>query len=147
MPNEPSFANETTFIDEVASLLISVGMAPIEARINGLLFVSAKPLTLDRIAAALNISKSSASVAARVLERHGVVRRYTEGGSKRLRYGISERNFGFLFDQVAFLGSLGDLLRKRAMVSDGDEIAVRLENLGGFFERVSDALEAALRTV
>src|SRR5256712_11578888 len=59
-------------------------------RVFGLLLASDVPLTLDEIAETLGISKSGASVAARDLERVGVVRRLGTPGSKRVLYEATD---------------------------------------------------------
>jgi DNA-binding IclR family transcriptional regulator len=121
-----------------------MGMTPIEARTYGLLMIRAEPLTLDEIVELLGISKSTASVATRQLERHGAARRFTERGTKRVRYGASERATGFLSAQVEFLGAMGSLLRTRAQTLPGEAAASRLLDMGAFYLRVRDALCAAL---
>jgi len=59
-------------------------------RLYGYLLLSAEPVSLDRITSDLEISKSSASVAARLLEQYTLARRHGERGSKRALYEVSE---------------------------------------------------------
>jgi hypothetical protein len=135
------------FIDQLAALLMPMGVPPIAARMHGLLFVALKALTLDEIVAILGVSKSSVSVAARVLERNGVAHRVTQPGTKRVRYCLSERCAGFLFEQVEFLGKMVTMLRKRANRSKRDQTSLRLNEIASFFLRVRNALDAALREI
>jgi DNA-binding transcriptional regulator GbsR (MarR family) len=65
-------------------LTLSVG------RVFGLLLASDEPVSLDQIAETLGISKSGASVAARDLERIGVVHRLATPGSKRVLYQATD---------------------------------------------------------
>ena len=96
--------DDEAFIEAVASLFIPMGMLPIAARMNGYLLLRKDPMTLDELVEALGVSKSSASVAARVLERYGIARRFTERGTKRVRYGASDWCDGYLAQQVTVPG-------------------------------------------
>lgn len=133
------------FVEDFAKLLMPMGMPPIAARVHGVLFIAAEPLTLDELAEALNASKSSISVAARLLERYGVARRIPERGSKRVRYALASGCPGFLYEQVEFLGAMGRLLRARGASMPGDDGTARLVGMGNFYLRVRDALDTALR--
>lgn len=138
--------NDEQLIEELTGVFIPMGMTPIEARIQALLMISTQPLTLDEIVELLDVSKSSASVAARELERHGAAQRFTERGSKRIRYGLADRSAGFLTAQVGFLGAVGAILRKRADGSPGHPASARLRDMADFYLRIRDALEAALKS-
>lgn len=131
-------------IKELATASIAMGMTPIEARIQGLLTISPEPLTLDQIGDLLKVSKSSVSVATRELERHGAALRFTESGTKRVRYGIAERSTGFLSAQVEFLGTIGNLLCRRAAASPRSATTARLQDMGTFYLHIRDALITAL---
>jgi DNA-binding IclR family transcriptional regulator len=132
------------FIEALARLVIPMGMPPIAARMQGYIMLSPVPLTLDELVEGLGVSKSSASVAARLLERYGVVRCYTERGTKRVRYGIAERGGGFLLEQMRFIGTMADLLKTTAAAQPDGTAAARLTDMGAFYTRVHDALEAVL---
>ncbi len=138
-------SEDAALIDELAVLSITMGMTPIEARLQALLTISPNPLSLDDIAELLKVSKSSASVATRELERHGAAHRFSQRGSKRVRYGISDRNAGFLAAQVEFLGSVSAVLRKRADAVPEHETTPRLRGMADFYGRVRNALETALK--
>jgi hypothetical protein len=71
------------FIEDVARLLVLWGVPQTAARLYGYLLLKAEPVSLDCIAADREISKTSASVAARLLEQYTLVRRLGERGSKR----------------------------------------------------------------
>jgi DNA-binding transcriptional regulator GbsR (MarR family) len=76
--------------DDIGRVYARYGLALSIGRVFGLLLASDEPLTLDDIAATLGISKSGASVAARDLERVGVVHRLGMPGSKRVLYEATE---------------------------------------------------------
>jgi len=94
--------------------------------------------------AALGIAKSSASVAARLLERYGVVQCFTERGTKRVRYGMAERCAGFLAEQARFIGAMANLLKSTADARPDAGAAARLADMGAFYERVHGALDGVL---
>jgi DNA-binding transcriptional regulator GbsR (MarR family) len=76
--------------DDIGRVYTRYGLALSIGRVFGLLLASDEPLTLDEIAGTLGISKSGASVAARDLERAGVVHRLGTPGSKRVLYEATE---------------------------------------------------------
>jgi hypothetical protein len=132
--------DDDAFIQAVGALLIPMGMPPIAARMNGYLLLSEVPLSLDELVTGLRVSKSSASVATRILERYGIARRFTEPGTKRVRYGISGRCDGYLAEQIQFFESMGRLLRARAAAHPSDDTSPRLQQLGDFYVRLRDAI-------
>jgi DNA-binding IclR family transcriptional regulator len=143
MPNISKPDGNDPFIEALARLIIPMGMPPIAARMQGYIMLSPEPLTLDELVAGLGVSKSSASVAARLLERYGVVQCHTERGTKRVRYGVAAYRGGFLLEQMRFFGAMAALLRDTAAARDG-EAAARLADIGAFYTRVHDALEDVL---
>jgi hypothetical protein len=132
--------DDEAFIQTVAALFIPMGMSPIAARMNGYLLLSKAPLSLDELVSGLGVSKSSASVAARVLERYGIVRRFTEPGTKRVRYGISGRSDGYLATQIQFFESMRRLLTGRAAAYPNDDTCERFQELGHYYLRLRDAI-------
>lgn len=135
------------FIDDLAAMLAPWGMAPAMGSLYGYLLLSSEPVSLDDIAADLDIAKSSASVAARLLERHRLARRYPERGSRRVRYGPSECQAGFIIAQAALLGDLATMVHKRAhKVAKGDALD-RLQDLAAFYASMQGAIESGLKTV
>ena len=133
------------FIDDVASLLVPWGMPQTMGRIYGYLLLSTIPLGLDRIAADLEISRSSASVAARLLEKHTLVRRHGERGSKRVLYSVSDNFAGLFSERGVMLGALRALLQGRAAVVASGAAATRLQAMSRFYLAMREAMEAAIR--
>ena len=132
------------FIEALARLIIPMGMPPIAARMQGYIMLSPEPLSLDELVAGLEVSKSSASVAARLLERYGVVRCYTERGTKRVRYGMEGLGGGFLLEQMRFIGAMADLLKNAAAERRDGETSARLTDMAAFYARLHDALDGVL---
>jgi HTH-type transcriptional regulator, osmoprotectant uptake regulator len=134
-------ADDEAFIQEVASLMIKMGMLPIAARMYGYLLLSKAPLSLDELVTALGVSKSSASVATRALERVGIARRITTPGTKRVRYGISGPCAWYLARQIEFFDSMGHLLKGRANAHPRDRTSGLLQELGDLYLRLKAATE------
>lgn len=108
------------FCDEFGQVFARYGLTLTFGRVFGLLLLSDDPLSLDEIAAWLNVSKSGTSVAARELERLGVARRLGTPGSRRIRYEanddlepVFEAQFARVRDQ------LGALQRADGLVARG----------------------------
>lgn len=65
------------------------GLPRIAGRLLGYLLLSVEPRSLDDLAGALRVSRSSASTDARLLERMGMVERVTVPGDRRDYYRIA----------------------------------------------------------
>jgi DNA-binding transcriptional regulator GbsR (MarR family) len=78
------------FIDDLGHLYARFGLPVTFGRTFALLLLRDRPISLDDLASELAVSKSAVSVAARDLERVGVVRRLTSPGSRRVLYEASD---------------------------------------------------------
>jgi DNA-binding transcriptional regulator GbsR (MarR family) len=108
------------FIDDLGHLYARFGLSVTFGRALALLLLTDQPISLEDLAAQLEVSKSAVSVAARDLERIGLARRLTSPGSRRVRYEagddmvpLFEAQFGRIrlalpiFEQAEFLASPG----------------------------------------
>ena len=77
--------------DNIGHTYARYGLALTVGRVFGLLLASDQPLSLDEIADQLGVSKSGASLAARDLERSGIVHRLGTAGSRRVLYEATDR--------------------------------------------------------
>jgi DNA-binding transcriptional regulator GbsR (MarR family) len=134
------------FIEDVARLLVPWGVPQTAARLYGYLLLSAEPVSLDRMTTDLEISKSSASVAARLLEQYTLARRHGERGSKRALYEVSDNYEGMLTQQNRLLDALADLLRAGAGATASATTRDRLDQMAEFYVVTRQAMEAALRS-
>lgn len=132
-------------MEEVTRLLVPWGVPQTAARLYGYLLLSAEPVSLDRITADLEVSKSSASVAARLLEQYTLARRRSERGSKRALYEVSDNYEGMLTAQNRLLDAMAELLRKGAGDVASGPAADRLADMAAFYAAVRQAMEAALQ--
>lgn len=120
------------------------GVPPTAARLYGYLLLNAEPVSLDRMTADLEVSKSSASVAARLLEKYTLARRHGECGSKRALYEASDSYEAMLTEQNRLLEALAELLRAGAHTVASGTTRNRLEEMARFYVLTRQAMESAL---
>jgi DNA-binding transcriptional regulator GbsR (MarR family) len=136
---------ERRFIEDAARLLVPWGVPQTAARLYGYLLLCAEPVSLDRITSDLEISKSSASVAARLLEQYTLARRHGERGSKRALYGVSDNYEGMLAEQNRLLDALAALLRTGTTTTTSETTRNRLNEMAEFYLAIREAMESALQ--
>ena len=124
----------------MARLFVPWGVPQTATRIYGYLILCEEPVSLDRIAADLRVSKSSASVAARLLERYTLARRQTVRGSKRILYELSDAYAETLADQNRMLQNLTDLLRHGKQLAKSETTRNRLEEMAEFYSMTREAM-------
>lgn len=132
------------FIEDMARLLMPSGVPQAAARLYGYLLLCPVPASLDQISDDLEMSKSSASVAARLLEKYTLARRRGERGSKRALYEASENYEGILSEQKRLLQAMADLLKAGAHTASSGAVQRRLEGMAEFYGATFEAMDAAL---
>ena len=145
MSKETLSIDQFHFIDEVAYLLVPWGMPPAAARLYGYLLLRQGPVSLDQISLDLEISKSSASVAARLLEQCMLIRRHGERGSKRALYGATNNFAGLFTERSRLLGAMGNLLQSKVSEVAAGEAEERLQDMSGLFLSMQKAMEDTVR--
>jgi hypothetical protein len=138
-------AAQHRFIDDIAALFMHWGMPQTEARLYAYLMLSAAPVSLDCIVESLQMSKSSASVAARALEQYRLAHKHRVRGSKRVLYEASNDFSGRLARQSALLGTIGQLIRERTPAVAAGKAATRLQILSDFYLSLGTSMETAIR--
>jgi DNA-binding transcriptional regulator GbsR (MarR family) len=144
MSNKSLTDAERRFIADMARLLVPWGVPPTAARLYGYLLLVPQPVSLDRMTADLEVSKSSASVAARLLERYRLVLRHGERGSKRVLYEVS-RNYDAMAEQNKLLDGLAELLNSGASAITTGQARKRLEEMAGFYLTIRRSMDTALK--
>jgi DNA-binding transcriptional regulator GbsR (MarR family) len=147
VPKKRVTAEDNRFIDEIAGLLMPWGMAPATARLYGYLLLAPEPVTLDQMAADLGISKSSASVAARLLERGLLARRFSEPGSKRIYYESAESCGSVLREHATMLAAVAEVIQQRATRERSPVASTRLTTVAGYYLAMRDAINEAMQKV
>jgi hypothetical protein len=133
------------FVDDMARLLVPWGVPLSAARLYGYLLLCPTPVSLDRISHDLQVSKSSASVAARLLEMYTLARRHGVRGSRRLLYEASDNYVGKLTAQNRLLQSGAELLRAGARSTRSSVVRTRLQGMANFYDVTLNAMEAVIR--
>jgi DNA-binding transcriptional regulator GbsR (MarR family) len=152
-----------TLVDGLGAAAATSGIVTqLQARIFALLYLEARPLSLDEIAAELQQSKSNVSLNIRLLVDWHLVRRKPVAGSRRDHYEaatdffrafqeIFERRFRWTVRQV--VGAVDDAAavaeengpRDRAARARHVEIDERLRRLGAFFRLLDAGIGAFIR--
>jgi len=135
---------ELNFIENVAGLLIPWGVPPVAARVYGYLLLCGPPVTLDQITTGLGISKSTASVAARLLGQYTLARRFREPGTKRALYAASDNYEGMIGQQNRLLDALSEQLEAGSEIVDSNELRRRLREMADFYRLMRSAMADAL---
>jgi hypothetical protein len=145
MSNEGLAEPARRFVEDVARLLVPWGVPLTAARLYGYLLLCAEPVSLDHIAAELEVSKSSASVAARLLEMYTLAQRHGQRGSRRVLYAASDNYEGILAGQNRMLEAGAALLRSGARDVAAGRVRDRLAEMAEFYLVTREAMEVALR--
>lgn len=132
------------FVDEVAALLRTRGLPQAAGRIYAYLLISDEPVSLDRIAQDLGMSKSGASTMGRLLEECGCARRHPVPGSKRVLYGPADHGGAQLAEQSRVMGQMAGLLRLAAGFSETGSTAGRLAAMADFHAAMQAAMDGVL---
>lgn len=135
---------ERKFAEDVARLLTPWGVPPVAARLYGHLLLCSRPVSLDQITEALGISKSSASVAARLLESYRLAHRHSEPGTKRALYAVADDYEAMIRQQNRLLASLSDELTAGAEIAASKAVSARLEEMADFYRVMRSAMEDAM---
>jgi DNA-binding transcriptional regulator GbsR (MarR family) len=133
------------FLQRMAQLLVPLGVPQTAARLYGYLLLSDEPVSLDRIVAELEISKSTASVAARLLEMYTLVRRSGQRGTRRVLFEVSDDYSGMIVAQKRMLEQLASLIKEGARGSKSRKTRERLSTMAEFYLVNRHAMDAAQR--
>jgi DNA-binding transcriptional regulator GbsR (MarR family) len=133
------------FIGRMAQLLVPLGVPQTAARLYGYLLLCDEPVSLDRIVTELEISKSTASVAARLLEMYTLVRRSGQRGTRRVLFEASDDYNGMINAQRRTLEQLIALIREGAQHSASRKARERLLIMAEFYVVNRNAMESAQR--
>lgn len=149
-------ALEVEAVELFVGLAQVVGLPKSIGQIYGLLYISHVPLSLDEIAARLDISKGSASQGLKFLRSTGAVRVDAQNGSRCDRYeaetGLRALATGFLKEQIEpHLGSgeerLARLKRLAASAppSEREHVVQRVKRLEDWHGRAAGLLPLLIR--
>ena len=140
-----SSKDERRFVEDVARLLAPWGVPRVAARLYGYLLLCPRPVSLDQITEDLEISKSSASVAARLLESYTLARRHSEVGTKRALYAVADDYEAMIRQQNQLLDALTEQLSAGIGIGATKDVNARLEEMAEFYRMMRGAMEDAMR--
>lgn len=132
-------------MEDVARLLVPWGVPPAAAQLYGYLLLCPQPVSLDQLSEDLGISKSSASVAARLLESYTLAHRHREPGTKRALYAVADDYEAMIQQQNRLLGALARQLDAGAGLVPSKDVNARLEDMAEFYRVMRGAMEDAMR--
>ena len=144
MSNKPLGKDDRRFVEDVARLLLPWGVPPAAARLYGYLLLCPRPVSLDQITDDLGISKSNASVAARLLESYTLARRHREPGTKRALYAVADDYEAMIQQQNRLLEALAAQLNAGAAIVTSKAVGERLEEMADFYRVMRGAMEDAM---
>ncbi len=146
MPNLRKDPRKATrqFVEDVARLLIPSGVPPAAARLYGYLLLCPAPVSLDQITEDLEISKSSASVAARLLENYTLARRHSEPGTKRALYAVADDYEAMIRQQNRLLDALAGQFDAGAELSASRAVSARLGDMADFYRLMRESMDDAI---
>ena len=141
----PHQQSHEQFIEEVGITSEGDGLPRIAGRLFGYLLVSPGPRSLDEIAEALQVSKGSASTDARLLLRHGWLRRIGQTGDRKDYYELAP---DFFAEIVAYRltrwDALHDVVASAIPGLEGEPDAVVLDRLR-YLERAQTFFTKGIR--
>jgi hypothetical protein len=142
---EPS--PERRFAEEVGVIGERIGMPRMNARLLGYMLICDPPAqSLADLERALGVSRASLSIATRLLEASGLIRRVATPGARGYRF---EFDAGFFAGQTNVANPFG-LLRQvlahgvEIAGGEGDPRAARLREARDFYAFVEHAIPAAI---
>jgi hypothetical protein len=145
MSKDDLTAEQHRFVADMTAVMVPWGMQPSIANLYAYLLLCPAPVGLDQIAADLGMARSSANIAARMLEHYGLARTHRERGTKRLRYSVSDSYSGYILAQATLMGDLGRLIEARARQVAKDDTLQRLRYLGSFYRKMEAAIAERVR--
>jgi DNA-binding transcriptional regulator GbsR (MarR family) len=137
--------DQQRFVEDLGRYMATHGVAATSGRVIGYLLLNARPVSLDQMAADLEISKSSASVAARQVELFGLGRRIGQRGSRRVLYeAVRDPEVlmaASLNETIQFLS----LLRRGAEAAEPGPVREQIQDMVDMYEPLADELDAIVR--
>ncbi len=132
------------------------GLGKVTGELYAVLYLSGRPMSLGELAAALGVTKGSVSIAIRVLEQFGMVRRSMLPGDRRVYFAaeadpwlimrrVLEQRQKPEFDQSFRI--VEDSLRRAREASSGpdrDFVVGRLQALESFYRELDQIVETVL---
>lgn len=131
--NHQLVAAQDVFLNKINTICGRFGLNNIMAQLYAVLYLSAKPLSLDDMVERLKISKGSASVNIRALERYGVVRRVWVKGTRKDYYEAESDISKVIMDRIQAMAK-ARLSEVNSMINSSHEALGRVSSKDGVEE-------------
>ena len=144
-PPEPSA--ERQFAEEFGVIGERVGMPRMVARLLGWMLICQPPTqSIAELSEALGVSRASISIATRLLQASGLLRRVAEPGARSYRFEVDPGFFAGQFNAANPFGLLRAVLDHGVAVAggEGDPRAARLREARDFYAFVERAVPEAI---
>src|SRR5579862_9962039 len=135
---------QLAFIDNLADLLSTWSLPVNAARLYGYLQIMNEPASLEDIARDLEISRSHAHTAAKILEEAGNAKGVPTRGSKLMRYVCGDDPGTPLRRQVVTLGRMSELIASKSAEVSRGEATKRLVRLAKFHRKLQESMLAVI---
>jgi DNA-binding transcriptional regulator GbsR (MarR family) len=154
MPNKPNVVPFPRLHDDATTRYIDgfglmiedfVGGGNTTGRLMAYLLLLPAPVGLDQMAHDLEVSKSSISVAARVLEQGGLARRIPQRGSRRVLYEAVESFEGLIETEHRQKAMMAEKLRQGMEVAPTGAAAARMKEFADLYQFTIDEGRSMLR--
>jgi DNA-binding MarR family transcriptional regulator len=139
-----ALAGEQRFMEDMARLLLPSGVPTVAARLYGYLLLCSQLVSLNQIAEDRGISKSTASVAARLLESYTLAHRHREPGTKRALYVVADDSEAIIRQQNCLFDALAERLNAGVPIAPSKGVSARLEEMADFYRVMRSATEHAI---
>lgn len=136
------------FIERMGLAAEAEGMPRIAARLFAFMLIDGGPRTADEIADQLQVSRGSVSTNTRLLERRGVVERFTRPGERQHYFRLTEDPLGRKFEQLPQHVRRWQAIvidARKALPDEMSEAKDRLAEVEDFCEFALETAESNLR--
>jgi len=130
------------FVELIGNMGAGFGLSKVACQLYGLLFMKGKPVSLDEMADELGISKGSASVNIRILERWEAVSKVWKKGSRKDYYRAQENIPEIVLKRMnEGLGRRLMLLKDYTVNAKGVSSKKQLKKLEDYIEKAEQMLK------
>ncbi len=134
------------FAERLGRLFSDLGLPRTAGLVLGYLVVAdEEPVALSDLARELGLSKASASLATRLLERYRAIERVHRPGDRRAYYRLAEDAWRRVIEQdLAFVRELAGIAEQAAAAPSGPGARGRLAELARVYRRYGEKLKELL---
>lgn len=136
-------AEESEFVDKLGQIVQADGLSRVAGQVLGLMVVTEEPLTADRIAQLLQVSRGTVSINVRLLESLYIAERYSVPADRRDYFRLRESPYASLVEgQVKRLNAAAASMGKSARKIESRTARRRIQELKKFYETAATAYSA-----